>query len=186
MSKTANFYLRYVTSLDDPEENPTQYDRNSLKSDPGTAFTDIDIQVIYKEVNFSQEPILIAKGIQNSPEVKYLVKYDAASETVYVDERAPVGYKKLAALHEIICCGHHFEDWAGVEGDDSSQRCRRVEKAIFEKGHFLFDRLHEYFFGRLDMFRFLLENNISRDNKASFKESLIYVDDVVRHFGGSD
>ena len=86
---------------------------------------DTVIVVNYEEADFTEA----LKGYADC-DTTYLVRYDSSNNCAIVDQSAPEWYKGLAALHEMICCGHFFEDLVpNINKADQDHRCMCIENS---------------------------------------------------------
>ena len=107
-------------------------------------------------------------------DVQYFVRYDHEKECVYVDEDAPEWYKIFAALHEMICCGHNYEDLVPkIDEVDADHRCMCVEKFVISLTGEYRDK---YISARIMMFTTLLDCRLcSEENRKGIEKTLEYL-----------
>ncbi len=133
----------------------------------------------FTETNFSKHPAITGMGLQNDPDVIWLVLYNGATGEIFVDERAPEWYKKLATFHEEICCKHLHEELIPDITSDS-KRCSIIEGYILRQ---LADNpliRSQYASARQKMFKFLLAKGLSGPAfEETFKQSLTTVEKAI-------
>lgn len=110
----------------------------------------------YETTDFSKHPGLIEAKLNTDRIVPFLAMYDAERRIAIVDERAPVWYKELAVLHEMMCCGRQFEQLLGSI-PNPTLRCREIERLVTDNAR---EYRNEYCIIRTRMFDFILRNNL--------------------------
>lgn len=139
------------------------------------------VVIPYDELDFTELPVLKDLKIEDDEAVRFLVYYSGVGGAIFVDKRAPDEYKKLAVLHETICQGGNYEDWAGVEVGSIKSKCSMIDYAIYKKLCGFYD-VDEYLRCRLKMYRFLIINNINPTLNDRF---LLSVDMIEGLLAGS-
>ncbi|MBR2708809.1 hypothetical protein IKE98_00530 [Candidatus Saccharibacteria bacterium] len=99
-----------------------------------------------------------------------LVYFASGDGTVFVDKRADEMYAKYAGLHEAICCGKYA--FLVPEGDDPEGRCSRIDELVMAIMPSTYRK--EYSRKRIEMFKTLIERNLSPALNESFKRSLAF------------
>lgn len=125
------------------------------------------------EVKYETEKV--QKYFENkSFDVQFFVRYDQENNCVYVDEGAPEWYKLLAALHEMICCGHSFNDLVPKLNEvDDEHRCACVEKFVIDLAG---EYREKYISARILMFTTLLDQKLcSKENRRMIEKTLEYL-----------
>ncbi len=119
------------------------------------------INVACEEADFSQY-----LGEVDYP-TEYLVRYNIRTRKIFVDIDAPEWYKELAALHEMVCCGHRYERLIpALSYTNPNQRCACIEEFIIKHAG---EHRQEYIEKRLAMFKSLLDNDLCA---TSFRTSV--------------
>ena len=136
---------------------------------------DTVIVVNYEEADFTEA----LKGYADC-DTTYLVRYDSGNNCAIVDQSAPEWYKGLAALHEMICCGHFFEDLVpNINKADQDHRCMCIEKFIIDS--VADEWAYPYAISRENMFKILLSNNLcTAEFRTSISKTLEYLDMYLR------
>ena len=113
----------------------------------------------YELVNFSEDTYLRQLGIADDSTVRLLARYDNEQHIAFVDERAPQWYRRMAAMHEIICCGGLYESLVNnLPPSTDPRRCREVEKFVLRLAGF---HRYEYIVYRRQVFTFMLQNHLN-------------------------
>ena len=117
--------------------------------------------IAYETTNFRNHPELIKLGINEEDSARFLAMYDPETGKTWVDERAPQWYRRMAALHEVICCGERLEGLIpNLPPKGDPRHCREVEKFVIRTAGY---NQMEYIIYRRRMFNFLLTNNLNPD-----------------------
>ena len=126
------------------------------------------------EIKYEEE--YMKKYFKDRPsfDTKFLVRYDSEVKSVFVDINAPEWYKLFAAFHEMICCGHQFEDMVkGLADADADHRCACVERFILKQTGEYKD---SYIIERINMFSILLEHNLCRpEQRTAIQKAMEYL-----------
>ena len=128
------------------------------------------IYVVYDEADFT-------KYIGDVDyETKYLTKFNIRTNRVLVSPTAPEWYKKLAALHEMICAGRRYERLIpALRYTNYNQRSACIERFIIEQ--LSGEHRQEYIGIRLDMFRTVLKNDLYQPTfKANVENTIKYLE----------
>ena len=113
----------------------------------------------YELANFSEDTYLRQLGIADDSAVRLLARYDNERHTTVVDERAPQWYRRMAAMHEVICCGGLHESLIrDLPPHTDPRRCREVEKFVVRLAGF---HRYEYIIYRRQVFTFMLQNHLN-------------------------
>ena len=129
------------------------------------------------EIRYVEEDIRSQLG-EVAFETKYLVRYNHDRDCAIVDKYAPTWYKKLASLHEMICCGEHFREFVpDISEASEDESCCLIEQYVISiAGPYRRD----YILARAQMFRTLLKYKLcSKEYEPRIKRTLEYLAELL-------